>query len=209
MRHDLRGALQLPVVESPICVGVPATAARLVLASRGAEALARLRSSTPSSSTGTSHCTSGRAGTLPCTTRISGSKARPLDGERDRRGGLRERTVHSVDPLGSPECDDSGLSSCLRGAAGYGSTPARPRSASVDPSRERPDDRERPGGPLRIARAHGLHDLGRGAMEDGPVGTDDPGKRSPSRPVVTNRAKPAHPRARDDREPALLRACLH
>ena len=40
MRHDLWRALRLAVVESAIRMGVPAAAACLVLASRGAEALA-------------------------------------------------------------------------------------------------------------------------------------------------------------------------
>jgi hypothetical protein len=171
--------------------------------------------STPSSSTGTAHCTSGTTGTLPCTTRISGSKARPLDGERDRRGGLRERTVrirgnggatiHSVDPLGSPEVMTPGCRLITRRCRLplYASTA---RSASVDPSRERPDDRERPGGPLRIPRAHDRQTTD--AMPWNVVGPV-PMIRWRRRPVVTNRAMPAHPRARDDREPALLRACLH
>src|SRR5271163_1328939 len=51
--------------------------------------------STQSSSIGTARRTSGTAGTLLCTTGKSGAEDRPLNGKRDRRGGLREPTYEN------------------------------------------------------------------------------------------------------------------
>lgn len=117
-------------------------------------------SSTPSSSIGTVGRKTGTAGTLPCTTGRSESEARPLDGERDRRSGLRERAVRikrdrrNGRPLGRSAWQPGVISSGLSSFARRCRLPLYATTALLsnpDPSRrERPDDRQRLGGALRI-----------------------------------------------------------